>query len=255
MIQKLVQVPQNGSPNQAFHKSHSTDNSLYDANTSPTITNGGQDSVLLEELLREKQLLMKMLKEYEMEINILRSKNIHINELEAKLDFIVEKKIAREKELVFLRIQLSEKELQVYNEKENTKNLCSKITLLEDEINKLRHLHAPVERMLLENVSLRKTLNQLVSLKKEYEKLKNYMKYLYVLREERNMYKKKCETLQGIEVECDHLRLQIEKNCTIEYEKLILETQVEELEASILSQEQEITILIEHINQFVDKNG
>lgn len=196
--------------------------------------------LLSNEALRETHLLCE------------KTKRGRLLELEKTLKYLIKEKLFKEQELKYMRTKLSSTEIELMKQKNVVYNLQAKVSSIQEELTKLKNLQNEKEELYLENINLRNRLEEFNSLQENCEKLRNQMKRLEIFQKERDIYKSKCESFNEIESECDFLRLKVEKGTKVEYEKNLLEIQVDELQACITEQDGEIHRLVSHIDHLME---
>lgn len=209
-----------------------------------------QNLLAFEEIFQEKDLLGKIIQKFEIEMDFLKQKKSRAWELEKQIESFCKEKFIKNEELNMIRQKLSATENELFNQKVQTNNFKCKIACLEKEIEKLKNICCEKEKLRIDNTNLLKLLEEHRALRDDNEKLK--MKHLKELKDEQDIWNRKYRNLKELKSECDLLRLKVKRAQIIEYQRNVLEKQVQELETCISEQEKEIHRLLRHIDHLVD---
>ncbi|XP_056633910.1 centromere-associated protein E-like [Diorhabda sublineata] len=210
-----------------------------------------QRSLLLEEVLKDRDRLsqkVEQLRSLDQEVHSLKKKAARVDELECCVMKLNRSKSFMEEEIIQLTRKLSDAEEGDFHKKAEVDILRSKVVCMEHEIESLKSMCEDKERLKSERDHLRNNLEEMIRELGDVDYMKKQIQCMEMFKAERDIFKSKYENLMGLECECDILKAQLDRAKDIERERNYLEFRVEDLEACIADQENEIKRLVCHID-------
>ncbi|CAH1133765.1 unnamed protein product [Ceutorhynchus assimilis] len=208
-------------------------------------------SDMLEAVMEERDELnqkIAAMKAMEEELNILRAKADRVDELERELKMM--SKEDRSKVVQYKKSQsiTGNLEVELRNVKSERDAMQSRINLMKKQLDEQKAKIKEGDFVRVERDRLQIKLNELADIQDEYDSMTNKMRVYDNVEAERDMYKQKYEEVLDMECKCEMLKAQIDEARTVGREKEHLQKQVEDLQACICDQEDEIKELVTQVD-------
>ncbi|XP_030749511.1 protein Daple-like [Sitophilus oryzae] len=213
-------------------------------------------SDMLDTVLEERDKMsqkVKSLKEVESELMKYKQKAERVDELERELRNMSKGDRSSGVDLKKSRSVADNLERELQNVMSERDAMAKRIESMKKEMDNQKAKVTEAEMMRLERDRLQIKLNELSDVQNQYEDMMNKMKIFDNIKAERDMYKQKYEEVLEMECRCEMLKAQVDEARTIGRERDQLQRQVEDLEACICEQENEIRSLVIQVDS-ITKN-
>ncbi|KAL1509119.1 hypothetical protein ABEB36_003910 [Hypothenemus hampei] len=208
-------------------------------------------SDMLDTVMQERDGLnqkMKMMKGMEEQIARLKVKADRVDDLERELKTLSKGGYSSGIELKKTQSKAGNLEVELQNVRCERDAMKNRIDNLKKELDMQRNKATETEMFRLERDRLQIKLNELAEVQAQYEELIMKMKFFDNIKDERDMYKQKYEDVLDMECKCDMLKAQVDEARAVSRERDHLQKQVQDLEACICEQEDEIKHLVVQVD-------
>ncbi|XP_050309863.1 myosin heavy chain, clone 203-like [Anthonomus grandis grandis] len=202
---------------------------------------------MLDSVMQERDNLsqkVKMMKSMEEELQKFRGKADRVDDLERELRRMSKGDSNSGLELRKSQSRAGSLENELSNVKSEKDAMRKRIDSLKKELDVQKAKATEAEMLRLERDRLQIKLNELSDIQSQSDEMLNKMKVFDNIKAERDMYKQKYEDVLDMECKCELLKAQVDEAKTVSRERDHLQKQVQDLEACICEQEDEIKSLV-----------